>query len=370
MVCQGIHRPTLWTVLVLKRLWELPPRAGHPESPCPVQGQQLVGHLIEHSLDVDNQMLLTPEGTSDVSDSRGGGGGWDATCGLPVDIHNGRHVVRTDQNVLALWSGSGQDILPATRDNWYTNTVGTRLYPWHCVPVVRGSPAGGRGIREHHRMPGYLLQGHSCLKEQGISPRAEGCATGRCNLNPVSTAFPCPPQDSADAVSHGSDRAELSPQLWPYTPGASEKVSVGPPSFLIKSWGSSAPTEHVPGWGVLSGWLNPTPCREKRSSALAQVGSFLSWPEDPTGWGAWSLGPCVRTTARETAQVWASHRGSWGCAHPVLSGEQGSPPWLWWRHEATGIARRAGPCTDMPDPRMRITGIKVRVLQVDCCKPI
>ncbi len=27
---------------------------------------------------------------------------------------------------------------------------------------------------------------------------------------------------------------------------------------------------------------------------------------------------------------------------------------LWWRREATGTAQKAGPCTDMPDPRTRI----------------
>ncbi len=54
------------------------------------------------------------------------------------------------------------------------------------------------------------------------------------------------------------------------------RVSVGPPSCLIKSWGSSAPTEHVPGWGVLSGWPNPTPCREKR---ILCIGTSLLFPQ-------------------------------------------------------------------------------------------
>ncbi len=130
-----------------------------------------------------------------------------------------------------------------------------------------------------------------------------------------------------------------------------------PPSCLIRSWSSLAPTEHVPGWGVLFGWPNRTPCREKRSSALARVCSFPSWPEGPAGWGAWAPGPFVQTTACETVQVWASHRGSWECAHLVLSGGQGPPPRLWWRREATGTARRAGPCTDTPDPRTWIAGM-------------
>ncbi len=75
--------------------------------------------------------------------------------------------------------------------------LGTRPNPWYCVPVVRGSPACGRGICEYHSMSGYLLQGHSCPKERGIWPRLEGLAAGRCNLNPVSAAFPSPPRDSA-----------------------------------------------------------------------------------------------------------------------------------------------------------------------------
>ncbi len=75
--------------------------------------------------------------------------------------------------------------------------LGTRPNPWYCVPVVRGSPACGRGICEYHSMSGYLLQGHSCPKERGIWPRLEGLAAGRCNLNPVSAAFPRPPRDSA-----------------------------------------------------------------------------------------------------------------------------------------------------------------------------
>ncbi len=158
-------------------------------------------------------------------------------------------------------------------------------------------------------------------------------------------------------VSYGADRAELSPQLQPYAPGASERVSVEPPSCLIRSWSSSALTEHVPGWGVLFGWPNRTPCREKRSSALARVCSFPSWPEGPAGWGAWAPGPCVQTTACETVRVWASRRGSWECAHLVLSGGQGPPPRLWWRREATGTARRAGPCTDTPVPRTRNAGM-------------
>ncbi len=96
---------------------------------------------------------------------------------------------------------------------------------------------------------------------------------------------------------------------------------------------------------------------EGAPSLIVRVWSFPSWPEDPNGWDAWAPGPCVRTTAHETAQVWASHRGCWGHAHLVLSGEQGPSPRLWWRHEATGIAGGAGPCIDMLNPRLRIAGM-------------
>ncbi len=87
---------------------------------------------------------------------------------------------------------------------------------------------------------------------------------------------------------------------------ASERVSVRPPSCLIKSWASSAPTEHVPGWGVLSGWPNLTPCPEKRSSALARVYSFPYWPENPTGWaGTWS------GDSSATALTWFHEWAGW-----------------------------------------------------------
>ncbi len=64
--------------------------------------EQLVGCPIEHSWDVDGtkgpQMLLTPEEevAGELLHATG------AQTALPVDIRNGRSVVRTDQNVLAL----------------------------------------------------------------------------------------------------------------------------------------------------------------------------------------------------------------------------------------------------------------------------
>ncbi len=111
---------------------------------------------------------------------------------------------------------------------------------------------------------------------------------------------------------------------------------------------SSTPTEHIPAWGALSDWQNQTPFRENIFSASGRVCSFPSWPQGPAGWDVRAPNPFVRITDPETEPVWASRRGSWECARPVLSREQGLPPLLSWRHGAIGTARRAGSCTDMP----------------------
>ncbi len=152
---------------------------------------------------------------------------------------------------------------------------------------------------------------------------------------------------NAEAVSYEAIRAAWQRLRMPYAPGASENVSVEPPSCAGKTPGSSASTEHAPLRDVLWGRPSPTPYREKRSSAQGRVCSFPSWPEAPTGWGGWAPCPCVRTTVLETGPTWASRRGSWEreCLLPLM--EQGLPPRPWWRHEATGIARRGGLCTDM-----------------------
>ncbi len=89
--------------------------------------------------------------------------------------------------------------------------------------------------------------------------------------------------------------------------------------------------------------------------------------------------PCVLSTAIETGPVLASRRASWEreCLFP--SKEQRLPPQPWWRHKATGIARRGGPCTVMLALQCKAEkrsvsredqDMKVRVLQVDRCKPI
>ncbi len=151
---------------------------------------------------------------------------------------------------------------------------------------------------------------------------------------------------SVEAVSYGAAPAAWLPP--PYAPGASETVSVVPPSCFWMYSSSSTPTEHVPAWGALSDWPSPTPYQEKRSSASGRVCSFPSWPKGPTSWGARAPNSCVHITDPGTELVWASRRGSWECARPVLSREQGLPLLLSWRHGAIGTARRAGPCTDMP----------------------
>ncbi len=108
---------------------------------------------------------------------------------------------------------------------------------------------------------------------------------------------------NAEAVSYEAIRAAWQRLRMPYAPGASESVSVEPPSCAGKTPGSSASTEHAPLRDVLWGWPSPTPCREKRSSAQGRVCSFPSWPEAPTGWAPC---PCVRTTVLETGPVWAT----------------------------------------------------------------
>ncbi len=140
--------------------------------------------------------------TSNASHSRGGGDGLVATCNRsgnclagwytqwsPCCPYGPEHPCPDG----ALWGGPGQGILPIDMKT----QLGTRPYPWHCLTIMRGSPASGRGIREYHRMPGYLLQVHSWPKERGICPRAEDCVAGHCNLNPVSTVFPRLARDSA-----------------------------------------------------------------------------------------------------------------------------------------------------------------------------
>ncbi len=146
----------------------------------------------------------------------------------------------------------------------------------NCVPVVRGSQTGGRGIHEWHSMPGYLLHGHFCRKERwSICPHTEGSAAGWCNLNQVSTTLQRPPLDSAiEPVLRWSHIEQPNGTI--ATVAATCPRSLWKSFSLIKSWGSSAPTDHVPGWGVLSGWPNLTPWREK----------------DPLHWQEFALSPC------------------------------------------------------------------------------
>ncbi len=108
-----------------------------------------------------------------------------------------------------------------------------------------------------------------------------------------------------------------------------------------------------------------TPYREKRSSASARVCSFPSWPEGPTGWGARAPNPCVCITDPETGSYWLSRRGSWECAHPVLSREQGLPPLLSWRH---GGDRDSPKVVEWPVAR-KDRHMEVRVFQIKCCRP-
>ncbi len=94
----------------------------------------------------------------------------------------------------------------------------------------------------------------------------------------------------------------------PYAPGASKTVLVEPPYCTGKTPGTSASTEHALLRDTLRGWLSPTPCQKKKSSAQGRVCSFPSWPEAPIGWGARRGGPgtdmlAPRTRSGETACV-------------------------------------------------------------------
>ncbi len=175
--------------------------------------------------------------------------------------------------------------------------LGTRPYPWHCVPVVRGSPAGGRGIREYHNMPGDSSRGTPARRNEGSVHGLKVLRQAGVIWTRWVPAFPRPPRDSAmepvlkrshmeQTGRNFAAAAAICPRsLWKSFSG----TAVLPDKVLRQFSTDWART----GWGVLSGWPNPTPCREKRSSALARVCSFPSWPENPTGWGARKAGSCT-----------------------------------------------------------------------------
>ncbi len=96
--------------------------------------------------------------------------------------------------VSAFWDGSRQGALLKTLGNWYATAVGGLSTPRGCLPIVRGTPTGGGGIRVYHGMPAHLLQGHSCPKKCKVWHWGEGLAAGWCNLDPVGAALPHPPQ--------------------------------------------------------------------------------------------------------------------------------------------------------------------------------
>ncbi len=72
---------------------------------------------------------------------------------------------------------------------------------------------------------------------------------------------------NAEAVSYEAIRAAWQRLRKPYAPGASESVSVEPPSCIGKTPGISASTEHALLRDMLWGWPSPTPCWSKRSFA-------------------------------------------------------------------------------------------------------
>ncbi len=64
---------------------------------------------------------------------------------------------------------------------------------------------------------------------------------------------------NTEAVSYEAIRAAWPRLRMPYAPGASENVSVEPPSCAEKTPGISALTERAPLRDVLWGWPSPTP---------------------------------------------------------------------------------------------------------------
>ncbi len=101
---------------------------------------------------------------------------------------------------------------------------------------------------------------------------------------------------SAEVVSYEATRAAWLQLRMPYAPGASESVSVVPPSCLWGNSGRPAWTGHTRWWDVPPHSPSLTPYWENSFSAQGRACSFPSWPEAPTGWGARAPGPCDRTT--------------------------------------------------------------------------
>ncbi|XP_016309831.1 potassium voltage-gated channel subfamily C member 1-like [Sinocyclocheilus anshuiensis] len=65
-------------------------------------------------------------------------------------------------------SGDGDEELEMTKRQKSIAILGAHPNPRDCLPVVRGTSAGGGGIRVHHSMPRDLVQGHSCPKKHEV----------------------------------------------------------------------------------------------------------------------------------------------------------------------------------------------------------
>ncbi len=106
------------------------------------------------------------EATSDASDSKGGGGGWVATCDGSAD-----HLVSWCTQWLqccpcepahaylvnTLWDGSRQGALLTTLGSWCASAVRGLSIPPTLHAHHTWPPAGGTGIRVNHSMPGDLF---------------------------------------------------------------------------------------------------------------------------------------------------------------------------------------------------------------------
>ncbi len=184
------------------------------------------------------------EATSDASDSRGGGGGRVVTCDGSVDHLFGWCTQRSQccpygpvraRLVSFSWDGSRPGVLPATLGSCYASAVGDPSKPptlqarwtwppspWRrhpCKPQhawrpVSGAllPEGMKGLTTGWRFGGRL---------EWLGPAACRSATPTSELGHGA---------SVEAVSYGAAPAVWPPPQPPYAQGASETVSVVPPS--------------------------------------------------------------------------------------------------------------------------------------------
>ncbi len=217
--------------------------------------------------------------------SKGGDGRGVATCDGSVDRLGGWcmqlsqccpyrpvHACR----VAVVWSSAEQAILLATRGSWYAaaaealSRARQAACPLHMAPQPMSEASIDTTKCLDTHPSGVKRKARS---DHGLKVwRQDGVTETR--YVPLGLGFEASTEAHMKQTKRRGQRLQM-----PYAPGASETVSVEPPSCPGKIPGSSASTEHVLLKDVLWGWPSPTPYREKRSSAQGRVCSFPSWPE-------------------------------------------------------------------------------------------